>query len=64
MLIENSEEQGSPAANAGAYLTLYKERKKKREEEEKRRHQNQHNNQNQPIKRRDCGYGFFYGACD
>jgi hypothetical protein len=33
MLIEDASGQGSPAANAGAFLTLYKERKKMREQQ-------------------------------
>lgn len=37
IFIENTSGQGSPAANAGAYLTLYKERKKKKEEADRRK---------------------------
>jgi hypothetical protein len=37
LFISNSQEQGSPAASIGAYITLYKERKRQRLEREKNR---------------------------
>lgn len=49
VLIENSQEQGSPVANIGAFLTLQKEKKKK---EEERRKQQQQSHQH-PRKERD-----------
>lgn len=63
LLVNSSEEQGSPAAAIGAYITLYKERKRIKLEKEKNK-KNRHGETPKPRPIRNCEkFPFYYSSC-
>jgi hypothetical protein len=65
LCISFSEEQGSPAAAIGAYITLYKERKRQKLEREKNRTRRPSSTTEQrPTPTFICKkYPFYYSTC-